>query len=172
MGDCKVRGCWQEMRNSQHVPDSLELELEQMMDDTGLCKSDFELILLWFQTKLRWESISLWQCQWFHGFCVVHCRIPGIIRSWIFSFFHPLIWKHLQPASCSPSHACFCSKEMSVPPTQKGEEGVDFSFHRSMTCGEMICFSKSWFSGMSEQNEPQARICSEFLSFFCFYLQL
>jgi len=37
--------------------------------------------------------------------------------------------------------------EMSVPPTQKGEEG------------------------MSEQNEPQARICSEFLSFFCFYLQ-
>ena len=94
--------CWQEMRKSQHVPDSLELELEQMMDDTGLCKSDFELILLWFprhpQTKLRWESISIWQCQWFHGFCVVQCRIPGIIRSWIFSFFHPLIMKAL--AAC------------------------------------------------------------------------
>lgn len=97
-GDCKIRGCWQEMRKSQHVPDSLELELEQMMDDTGLCKSDFELILLWFQTKLRWESISIWQCQWFHGFCVVQCRIPGIIRSWIFSFFHPLIMKAL--AAC------------------------------------------------------------------------
>ena len=90
-------------------------------------------------------------------------RISGIIQSWNFGFLSSIRFLDMKAlAACIMLSPClFLLKEMSAPPTQKGEEGESFSFHSSMTCAHGNDIPQQIiFSGMSEQNEPQAWICS------------